>query len=81
MKSTYLRIFKAQIGDKNIQIRKNRKEYILMYCKTTVKDFNRKAKIIRDSNIETIIECCKELFNLELTKEQLRYSTAFLSNL
>ena len=81
MKSKYEELFKTQIGDKKIQIRKNHSEYILMYCKTTVKDFNRKAKIIRDSNIETIIECCKELFNLELTKEQLRYSTAFLSNL
>ena len=81
MKSKYERLYETQIGNKKIQIRKNSKEYILMYCKTTVKDFNRKAKIIRDSNIEEIIECCKELFNLELTKEQLRYSTAFLSNL
>ena len=71
MKSKYIRLFKTEIGNKRIQIRKNRKEYILMYCKTTVKDFNRKAKIIRDSNIEEIIECCKELFNLNLSKEQL----------
>ena len=71
MKSKYERLYETQIGNKKIQIRKNSKEYILMYCKTTVKDFNRKAKIIRDSNIEEIIECCKELFNLNLSKEQL----------
>ena len=45
MKSAYLRLFKAQIGDKNIQIRKNSKEYILMYCKTTVKDFNQSIEL------------------------------------
>ena len=71
MKSKYERLYETQIGNKKIQIRKNSKEYILMYCKTTVKDFNRKAKIIRDSNIEEIIDCCKELFNLNLSKEQL----------
>ena len=81
MKSKYERLYETQIGNKKIQIRKNSKEYILMYCKTTVKDFNRKAKIIRDSNIEEIIECCKELFNLNLSKEQLTYSTAFTDNL
>ena len=66
MKSKYERLYKAQIGDKKIQIRKNRKEYILMYCKTTVKDFSRKAKRINDSNVETIIRYCRELFNLNL---------------
>ena len=81
MKSKYERLYETQIGNKKIQIRKNSKEYILMYCKTTVKDFNKKAKLIKDSNIETIIECCKELFNLNLSKEQLRYSTAFIDNL
>ena len=81
MKNKYERLYKAEIGNNKIQIRKNRKEYILMYCKTTVKDFNKKAKLIKDSNIETIIECCKELFNLNLSKEQLRYSTAIKDNL
>ena len=81
MKSKYLRLFKTEIGNKKIQIRKNRKEYILMYCKTTVKDFNKKAKLIKDANVETIIAACKKLFNLELTKKQLRYSTVFMNNL
>ena len=81
MKNKYERLYKAQIGDKKIQIRKNHKEYILMYCKTTVKDFNKKAKLIKDSNIETIIECCKELFNLNLSKKELLYSTNFKNNL
>jgi len=81
MKSTYLRLFETQIGDKNIQIRKNRREYILMYCKSSVKNFNKKAKLIKKSNIEAIIKCCKDLFDLEITKEQLLYSTAFKNNL
>ena len=81
MKSKYLRLFKTEIGNKKIQIRKNRKEYILMYCKTTVKDFNKKAKLIKDANVETIIECCKKLFDLSLTKDDLLYSTALRSNL
>lgn len=81
MKSKYLRLFKTEIGNKKIQIRKNRKEYILMYCKTTVKDFNKKAKLIKDANVETIIAACKKLFNLSLTKDDLLYSTALRSNL
>ena len=81
MKSKYVRLFKTEIGNKKIQIRKNRKEYILMYCKTTVKNFSKKAKLIKDSNIEAIIKCCKDLFDLEITKEQLLYSTNFKNNL
>tara|TARA_B100002052_G_C15876075_1_gene597047 strand:- start:2279 stop:2524 length:246 start_codon:yes stop_codon:yes gene_type:complete len=81
MKSKYQKLFKKEIGNKKIEIRKNRKEYILMYCKTSVKDFNKKAKLIKDSNVETIISYCKKLFNLNLTKEELQYSTAFRSNL
>ena len=81
MKSKYVRLIKTQIGNIIIEIRKNRKEYILMYCKTSVKDFNKKAKLIKDSNVETIISYCKKLFNLNLTKEELKYSTAFRSNL
>ena len=81
MKSKYVRLFKTEIGNKKIQIRKNRREYILMYCKTTVKNFNKKAKLIKKSNIEAIIKCCKDLFDLELTKEQLLYSTNFKNNL
>ncbi len=81
MKSKYIRLFKTEIGNKKIQIRKNRKEYILMYCQSSVKDFNKKAKLIKDSNVETIISYCKKLFNLNLTKQDLLYSTAFRSNL
>ena len=81
MKSKYERIYETQIGNKKIQIRKNRKEYILMYCNSSVKNFNKKAKLIKDSNVETIISYCKKLFNLNLTKEELQYSTAFRSNL
>ncbi len=80
MKSKYVRLFKTEVGDKKIQIRKNRKEYILMYCKSSVKDFNKKAKLIKDSNVETIISYCKKLFNLNLTKKELQYSTSFRSN-
>ena len=81
MKSKYERIYETQIGNKKIQIRKNRKEYILMYCNSSVKNFNKKAKLIKDSNVETIISYCKKLFNLNLTKQDLLYSTAFISNL
>ena len=81
MKSKYIRLFKTEIGNKKIQIRKNRKEYILMYCNSSVKNFNKKAKLIKDSNVETIISYCKKLFNLNLTKQDLLYSTAFISNL
>ena len=48
-----------------------------MYCKTTVKDFNRKAKLIKDDNLDIIIKYCRELFNLNITKEQLSYSTNY----
>ena len=48
-----------------------------MYCKATVKNFSKKAKLIKTSNIEAIIKCCKDLFDLEITKEQLLYSTNF----
>ena len=81
MKNKYERLYETQIGNKKIEIRKNLKEYILMYSKTTVKDFNKKAKLIKDANVETIIAACKKLFNLELTKKQLRYSTVFMNNL
>ena len=81
MKSKYERIYETQIGNKKIQIRKNRKEYILMYCNSSVKNFNKKAKLIKDSNVETVISYCKKLFNLNLTKQDLLYSTAFISNL
>ena len=81
MKYKYERIYQEFVGDKEIQIRKNRREYILMYCKTTVKNFSKKAKLIKKSNIEAIIKCCKDLFDLEITKEQLLYSTNFKNNL
>ena len=81
MKSKYIRLFKTEIGNKKIEIRKNLKEYILMYCKTSVKNFNKKAKLIKDGNIEMIIKYCKDLFDLDLTKEQLLYSTNFKNNL
>ena len=81
MKNKYERLYETQIGNKKIEIRKNLKEYILMYSKTTVKDFNKKAKLIKDANVETIIECCKKLFDLSLTKDDLLYSTALRSNL
>ena len=71
MKIKYKRLYNAHIGDRKIQIRKNKKEFILMYCKETVKDFNKKAKLIKDSNVDIIIKCCKDLFNLNITKEQL----------
>ena len=78
MKSKYKRLYKTQIGNNKIQIRKNHKEYILMYCKTSVKDFSKKAKLIKDANVEIIIGACKDLFNLDITKEQLRYSTNYM---
>tara|TARA_Y100000817_G_C16704084_1_gene476230 strand:- start:78 stop:323 length:246 start_codon:yes stop_codon:yes gene_type:complete len=81
MKSKYERIYETQIGNKKIEIRKNLKEYILMYCKSSVKNFNKKAKLIKDGNIEMIIKYCKDLFDLDLTKEQLLYSTNFKNNL
>jgi len=81
MKSKYVRLFKRKIGNKTIQIRKNRREYILMYCKTTVKNFNKKAKLFKNTNIDMIIKRCKDLFDLELTKEQVLYSTNFKNNL
>ena len=81
MKSKYERIYETQIGNKKIEIRKNLKEYILMYCKSSVKNFNKKAKLIKDGNIEMIIKYCKDLFQLDLTKEQLLYSTNFKNNL
>ncbi|MBI45685.1 MAG: hypothetical protein CMG66_05945 [Candidatus Marinimicrobia bacterium] len=77
MKSKYEKLFKARIGDKKIEIRKNKQEYILMYCKSTIKNFNKKAKRV-NGNIESIIESCKELFDLNITKKQLSYSTSFM---
>ena len=71
MKSKYRELFKAQIGNNKIQIKKNHKEYILMYCKNTVKDFDKKAKRIKDINVESIIKYCKELFDIELSKDKL----------
>ena len=82
MKHKYERVYgRIQIGDKKIEIRKNLKEYILMYCKSSVKNFNKKAKLFKNTNIDVIIKQCKDLFDLELTKEQLLYSTNFKSNL
>ena len=78
MKSKYESLFKTQIGNKIVEIRKNQEEYILMYCKPTIKNFNKKAKRIKDSSIETILKYCRDLFNLNITKEQLRYSTNYM---
>ena len=75
MKSKYKSVFKTHIGNKVIEIRKNQQEYILMYCKSSIKNFNKKAKRIKDNSIETILNNCKTLFNLNITKEQLGYST------
>ncbi len=71
MKSKYTILFQEQFNDTVIQIRKNNKEYILMYCKNSVKDFDRKAKRIRDIDINTIIKRCHILFDINITKDIL----------
>ena len=74
MKSKYTILFQQNQNNTEIQIRKNNKEYILMYCKNTVNDFDKKAIRIKDVDIESIIEHCKNIFDIELTKEDLNES-------
>ena len=73
MKSKYKSVFKTHIGNKVIEIRKNQQEYILMYCKSSIKNFNKKAKRIKEGSIRNIIKHCSDLFDLNITKEQLGY--------
>ena len=71
MKSKYESIYKTYKDDKVIEIRKNQQEYILMYCKSSIKNFNKKAKRIKDVSIKNIIKYCRDLLGVNITKETI----------
>ena len=65
MKSKYRKYFSTNRHSKyNIEIRCNKENYVFMYCKKTVKDFDKKAKrIYRRKFIDLIKPASNVLFN------------------
>jgi len=60
MKSKYRRYFKTSRHPKyNIEIRCNKENYVFMYCKKTVKDFDKKAKRIYSYKIFDLLKRAK----------------------
>ena len=67
MKSKYRRYFKTSRHKKyNIEIRVNNTGYIFMYCRKTVKDFDKKAKRIYARTFSSLI---KPVYNAIFKKE------------
>ena len=66
MKSKYKRYFKTNRHPKyNIEIRYNKKNYVFMYCKKTVKDFDKKAKRIYSYKLFNLLKLAKhEIFRI-----------------
>ena len=60
MKSKYRRYFKTSRHPKyNVEIRCNKENYVFMYCKKTVKDFDKKAKRIYSYKIFDLLKRAK----------------------
>ena len=62
MKSKYKTYFKRSSMGYNIELRISKSEYVFMYCKKTIKDFDRKAKRIRSESLFDIIKISLKLF-------------------
>ena len=57
MKSKYRRYFRTSRHPKyNIEVRCNKEKYVFMYCKKTVKDFDKKAKRIYSYKLIDLIK-------------------------
>ena len=57
MKSKYRRYFRTSRHPKyNIEVRCNKENYVFMYCKKTVKDFDKKAKRIYSRKFINLIK-------------------------
>ena len=57
MKSKYRRYFRTSRHPKyNIEVRCNKENYVFMYCKKTVKDFDKKAKRIYSYKLIDLIK-------------------------
>ena len=57
MKSKYKKYFKWNMHHKyNFEIRYNNEKYVFMYCKKTVKDFDKKAKRIYSHKLIDLIK-------------------------
>ena len=60
MKSKYRRYFKTSWHPKyNVEIRCNKVNYVFMYCKKSVKDFDKKAKRIYSYKLVDLLKRAK----------------------
>ena len=60
MKSKYRTYFKTKRHPKyNIEIRANKENYIFMYCKKSIKDFDKKAKRIYSYKLFDLLKRAK----------------------
>ena len=62
MKSKYKTFFKFRYKGYNIEIRKNKSEYIFMSCKKSVIDFDRKAKRIKHRSFLSLIKTVLRMY-------------------
>jgi len=62
MKSRYKTFFKFGYGECNFEIRKSKSEYIFMYCKKSVTDFERKAKRIKNKSLISLAKTMLMMF-------------------
>ena len=62
MKNKYKTCFKIGHKGYNYEIRKSKSEYIFMYCRKSVADFERKAKRIKDKSFMGITKTMLKMF-------------------
>ena len=62
MKSRYKTFFKFGYKECNFEIRKNKSEYIFMYCKKSIADFERKAKRIKNKSFIALTKTMLKMF-------------------
>jgi len=62
MKSKYKTYFKKSFKEYNIEMRRSRSEYVFMYCKKTINDFDKKAKRIKNRSLLRLIKTIGRLY-------------------
>ena len=62
MKNKYKTLFKYRYKGYNVKIKKNNSEYIFMYCKKSIIDFDRKAKRIKHRSFLSLIKTALRMY-------------------
>ena len=62
MNFKYKTCFKTNYKGYKIELRKNKSQYVFMYGKKTHKDFDRKAKRVKDKSLLKIIKTATSMY-------------------